>query len=248
MPPDFQHVLAYTHQLNQTFSSLAHGHMKRRLQTMEIPPLPSGCAVCEGIQCWHDDITAQIQRVKELSNDRSAMLSATTDSFGVHCLHRSSITCATATADCDPLRLGNLTAVLQCVCDACPNFPRIYQGFGPLSKLYGRALAGTLSAEEMDELLTHFCPMSSSLECLDARAPSACSRLFVPFGPFGDVYDAINSLSGMKSQCATANKPTDYTTPYTFTSPTGCAGESVSGAVRLLPKLLGSFSLLSILN
>lgn len=244
---DFQQLLASVRQLNKTFSPLAHSHIKRRLQTdLGIPPLPSGCAeACTGMQCLYDDTAYMTQQLSELPNaaDRVAFSG---DSFGVYCLHRSSLTCSSTTTDCDPLQLGHMASLVPCVCDACPNFPYIFKGIAPLLAFV--AIEGTPSAEQLDEVLNHLCPMLGSVECLDANP--ACSDALPD-----EVSGAIAGLSSMKAQCATANKPTDYTTPYTFASPTGCHRISDSGAVglqmkqfTLLAGFLSQFTLLSILN
>ena len=47
----------------------------------------------------------------------------------------------------------------------------------------------------------------------------------------------LEAVSSLKLQCVEANKPTDYATPYSFKSPTGCSSENLVVGVfqNLLP-------------
>ena len=140
---------------------------------------------------------------------------------------------------------GGTLDLAPCFCDACPTFPKIYEGMGPLmTAIQLMASGGTPSAEDMDSLLTALCPMSSVLDCLGSS--SACSSALASMGSLGS---SLESLATMKSQCATAGKATSYATSYTFTSPT-CSAQESSDADGLLQLnlLAGSFSLFSILN
>ena len=145
-----------------------------------------------------------------------------------------------------------------CVCDACPNFPKIYEGMGSVvTALATMGSGSTPSAEQLESLMTALCPMSSVLECLGAN--SACSSAIASMGSFGS---SLNELATMQAQCGVAGKPTSYNTTYNFTSPTCSAeeteetdgadgsAEETDGADGLLQLnlLAGSFSLLSILN
>ena len=94
------------------------------------------------------------------------------------------------------------------------------------------------TAEQLDSELNAFCPMSSTLECLDSN--SACSSAVASFSDF-------SVFRTLQSQCATAGKPTSYATTYSFTSPT-CPAEQSSGADGLLQLNLLAGSLLSILS
>ena len=124
-----------------------------------------------------------------------------------------------------------------------------------MSAIQGMA-GGTPTAEQIDSLLTALCPMSSVLECVDSN--SACSSALQQMGDLGS---SLDSMAAMKSQCATAGKPTSYATTYSFTPPIECTttttmsgsesgGEDSGGADGLLQLnlLAGSFSLFAILN
>jgi len=179
--------------------------------------------------------------------DALTTLSFAGELMGAICFHRTAMTCAAGSTECVGV-VGDTTQTLDlapCFCDACPTFPKIYEGMGPLmTAIQLMASVGTPSAEDMDSLLTALCPMSSVLDCLGSS--SACSSALASMGSLGS---SLESLATMKSQCATAGKATSYATSYTFTSPT-CAAQESSDADGLLQLnlLAGSFSLFSILN
>jgi len=172
-------------------------------------------------------------------SDPLAALSAFGDLLGSGCLHRTAITCAASSTECGNVAFqSSFLALAPCVCDACPQFPKIYDGMGALMTDLSQMSGGTPTAEQLDSLLTAFCPMSSILECLDSN--SACSSAVASFSDF-------SVFRTLQSQCATAGKPTSYATTYSFTSPT-CPAQETSGADGLLQLNLLAGSLLSILS
>ena len=141
-----------------------------------------------------------------------------------------------------PTLPGGFLALAPCVCDACPQFPKIYDGMGALMTDLSQMSGGTPTAEQLDSLLTALCPMSSILQCVDSN--SACSSAVASMGDAGS---SLSGLATMQSQCAAAGKPTSYATTYSFTSPT-CPAYDMSGADGLLQLNLLAGSLLSILS
>lgn len=243
---DVQKLLAYARQLNQSLGSLAHhgesAARARRLQ-VTLAPMPSGCPeACDGIQCAYDDSQAIIDQMN--GGDPMVAITAAGDIFGSICLHRTAMTCAVSSTECANVVEGSNLDLAPCLCDACPNFPKIYEGMGPLmTALQLMASGGTPTAEQLDSLLEALCPMSSVLECLDSN--SACSSALAAMGSLGS---SLEGLATMKSQCATYGKATSYSTTYSFTSPTCTAMEKDGAGGLLLNLLAGSFSLLSFLN
>ena len=114
--------------------------------------------------------------------------------------------------------------------------------FAMLAHNFPRSTGGPPTAEQLDSELNAFCPMSSTLECLDSN--SACSSALASMGDPGS---SLSGWAAMQSQCATAGKPTSYATTYSFTSPT-CPAQETSGADGLLQLNLLAGSLLSILS
>ena len=137
---------------------------------------------------------------------------------------------------------GGSLDLVPCVCDACPQFPKIYDGMGALMTDLSQMSGATPTAEQLDSLLTALCPMSSILQCVDSN--SACSSAVASMGDAGS---SLSGLATMQSQCAAAGKPTSYATTYSFTSPT-CPAYDMSGADGLLQLNLLAGSLLSILS
>ena len=174
--------------------------------------------------------------------DALTTLSFAGELMGAICFHRTSMTCAAGSTECVGV-VGDTTQTLDlapCFCDACPTFPKIYEGMGALVTALQQSPGSTPTAAEMDAVLTTMCPMSSVLECLDSNS-AACSSLLA-LAKTG--LPSLDSVAGMKSQCATAGKPTSYATSYTFTSPSCSAADGL----LQLSLLAGSFSLFSILN
>mmetsp|Transcript_87365 Transcript_87365/g.138693 ORF Transcript_87365/g.138693 Transcript_87365/m.138693 type:complete len:245 (+) Transcript_87365:60-794(+) len=212
---DFHQILAFARQLNQTFASGGSGQ-KRRKPTLTMPPLPLRCAAaCPGMQCAYDDLTAWTK--KPTGGDQAAMISTLGDTFGAMCFHRDAIKCSMDSADCNGSRdFVPGSDLMPCICDECPNFPKVYEGWTPLMTS-GEGVTPT--AEERDELLTTLCPMTSVFTCMAEK--SACSSALDKLdGSIGKTLEAVSSL---KLQCVKANKATDYATPYSFKSPTGCS-------------------------
>lgn len=124
---EIQKLLAYARQLNQTLGSLAgHAAKTRRLQqTLTLAPMPEGCpAACDGIQCAYDDSQAIINQIN--GGDPLAAMSAAGDLLGSVCLHRTAMTCAASSTECGNVVESSSLALVPCVCDACPQFPKIY--------------------------------------------------------------------------------------------------------------------------
>mmetsp|Transcript_36902 Transcript_36902/g.58451 ORF Transcript_36902/g.58451 Transcript_36902/m.58451 type:complete len:272 (-) Transcript_36902:212-1027(-) len=254
---EIQKLLAFARQLNQTLSSLAnHAAKTRRLQmTVTLPSMPAECpAACQGIQCAYDDLQAIGNQMS--GGDTEAVMSAAGDLLGAVCLHRTALTCAGSATQCVPVVETSSLDLAPCICDACSNFPKIYEGMGSLMSAIQGMAGGTPTAEQIDSLLTALCPMSSVLECVDSN--SACSSALQHMGDLGS---SLDSMAAMKSQCATAGKPTSYATTYSFTPPIECTttttmsgsesgGEDSGGADGLLQLnlLAGSFSLFAILK
>jgi len=239
---EIQKLLAYARQLNQTLGSLAgHAAKTRRLQqTLTLAPMPEGCpAACDGIQCAYDDSQAIINQIN--GGDPLAAMSAAGDFLGSVCLHRTAMTCAASSTECGNVVESSSLALVPCVCDACPQFPKIYDGMGALMTDLSQ-MSATPTAEQLDSLLTALCPMSSILQCVDSN--SACSSAVASMGDAGS---SLSGLATMQSQCAAAGKPTSYATTYSFTSPT-CPAYDMSGADGLLQLNLLAGSLLSILS
>lgn len=216
---DFHKILAFARQLNQTFGSRS-GQKRLKPQTFTMPPLPLRCAAaCPGMQCAYDDLGALTKKLT--GGDQAAMISALADSLGATCLHRDAIKRGTDSADCNGLLdVGSGSEnLMSCICDECPNFPKVYEGWTPLMTA-GSEGDVTPTAEERDELLTALCPMSSVLACVAEN--SVCSSAFENLEgvSIGKTLEAVSSL---KLQCVKANKPTDYATPYSFKSPSGCS-------------------------
>ena len=54
--------------------------------------------------------------------------------------------------------------LMPCICDECPNFPKVYEGWTPLMTSGSEGVTPT--AEERDELLTTLRPMTSVFTCM----------------------------------------------------------------------------------
>ena len=100
-------------------------------------------------------------------------LSAAGDLLGAVCLHQPAITCSANATQCVAVEASSL-ALAPCICDACLNFPKVYESMVPMiTALQQIANTSTPAAEQTDSFLTAICPISSVLECLDSN--SACS-------------------------------------------------------------------------
>eukprot|EP00435_Cladocopium_sp_Y103_P008321 s2965_g2.t1 len=241
---DVQNLFAYARQLNQSLGLPARV-TSRRLETLQMPTLSENCTVsCQraNIECAYSDSVALTEQMN--GGDTVARMRALGDLMGSLCLHREAVKCAAeesaATGICKGL-YDRTAPHAACICDACPDLPLLYQNIPALE-----AALGTPAAEQADALYTAMCPMSSILTCLTVNTVCASAL---------SLESLENALNGhqfsldLMSDCKKANKPTSYTTSYSLTSPTGCAGDE-SGAIGLLQLnlLAGSFSLLSILN
>lgn len=215
---DFHQILAFARQLNQTLGS---GQKRLKPQTVTMPPLPLRCAAaCPGMQCAYDDLTAWTKKLTGGdSGDQAAMISTLGDSLGAMCFHRDAIKCGMDSADCNGLRDSvSGSDLMPCICDECPNFPKLYEGWTPLMTAGSENIVPT--AEERDELLTALCPMSSVFTCMAEK--SVCSSALDKLDGIS-IGKTLEAVSSLKLQCVKANKPTNYATPYSFKSPTGCS-------------------------
>lgn len=135
------------------------------------------------------------------SRAETEQLHAFTELFAAYCANRGAIACGVQNQDCIAVLGGedDLVTTLNCVCDACPSYPRIYSG-----------LADVLQGQTMEAV----CPMMQSLKCVTSS--SACAAL-----TNGTLGTSFEEFLKRESDCVQGGYATDF--PAASKISTGCA-------------------------
>ena len=165
------------------------------------------------MQGAYDDIVAATSRAA------TEQLDAMTELFAAYCANRNAIACGVTSQDCLAVLGGesDLVSTMNCVCDACPSFPRIYEG---LDEIYRSNAPATDPS-----VLQVLCPMIGSLKCVTTKTQCAATingtlgETFAEFikiestctsGGYSTDFPAVRVSSSCAAACPTVTTAYDY--------------------------------------